>query len=86
MYIVLWVVFGFVVGVIAKLLTPGRTPTGFVITTLLGVAGALIGGFIGRVLGIYPEYQSTGGLIMSVIGAVILLSLYHWTTGRRQLP
>jgi uncharacterized membrane protein YeaQ/YmgE (transglycosylase-associated protein family) len=83
MSIVLWVLFGLIVGVIAKLLTPGREPSGFVVTTLLGVAGALLGGFLGRVLGMYPSYQSTGGFFMSILGAVILLAIYHAVTRSR---
>ena len=83
MSIVLWVLFGLIVGVIAKLLTPGRDPGGFVITTLLGIAGALVGGFVGRLIGIYPSYQSTGGFFMSILGAVILLGIYHAVTSRR---
>ena len=75
MSILLWILFGLIVGVIAKLLTPGREPAGFIVTTLLGIAGALLGGFLGRVLGIYPSYQSTGGFIMSIVGAVILLAI-----------
>ena len=82
MSIVLWILFGLVVGVIAKLLTPGREPGGFVVTILLGVAGALVGGFIGRALGICPSYQSSGGFFMSILGAVILLAGYHAVTRR----
>ena len=82
MSIVLWIVFGLVVGVIAKLLTPGREPSGFVLTTLLGVAGALVGGFLGRAFGLYPSYQSTGGFFMSILGAVVLLGFYNLTRGR----
>ena len=82
MSIVLWIVFGLVVGVIAKLLTPGREPSGFVLTTLLGVAGALVGGFLGRALGRYSSYQSTGGFFMSILGAVVLLGIYNLTLGR----
>lgn len=85
MSIVLWIVFGLVVGVIAKLLTPGRDPGGFVITTLLGVAGALLGGFVGRALGLYPSYQSSGGFFMSILGAVIVLAIYNMTVGRRRV-
>lgn len=83
MSIVLWILFGLIVGVIAKLLTPGRDPGGFVITVLLGIAGALLGGFVGRVLGIYPDYQSTGGFFMSIVGAVIILAIYHVATRSR---
>lgn len=83
MSIVLWILFGLIVGVIAKLLTPGREPGGFVITTLLGIAGALVGGFLGRAVGIYPSYQSTGGFFMSIVGAVIILLIYNAVRGRR---
>ena len=82
--ILLWILFGLVsgVGVIAKLLTPGREPGGFVVTALIGIAGALVGGFIGRGLGIYPNYSSTGGFFMSILGAVIVLAVYNAVTRR----
>jgi uncharacterized membrane protein YeaQ/YmgE (transglycosylase-associated protein family) len=83
MSIVLWILFGLVVGVIAKLLTPGRDPGGFVATTLLGIGGALVGGFIGRLVGLYPNYQSTGGFFMSILGAVVILAVYHALTRNR---
>jgi uncharacterized membrane protein YeaQ/YmgE (transglycosylase-associated protein family) len=83
MSIVLWVVFGLIVGVIAKLLTPGREPAGFVVTTLLGIGGALLGGFIGRALGIYSSYQSSGGFFMAIVGAVVVLAIYHAAIGKR---
>jgi uncharacterized membrane protein YeaQ/YmgE (transglycosylase-associated protein family) len=83
MSILLWVLFGLVVGVVAKLLTPGRDPGGFVVTTLLGIAGALVGGFLGRAIGLYPSYESTGGFFMSILGAVIVLAIYNMTIGRR---
>jgi uncharacterized membrane protein YeaQ/YmgE (transglycosylase-associated protein family) len=71
-----------VVGVIAKLLMPGRDPGGFIITILLGIAGALMGGFIGRAMGFYGEGQGAGW-IMSILGAVILLALYRMMARRR---
>ncbi len=77
-----WILFGLVVGVIAKLLTPGRDPGGFIVTILLGIAGALIGGFIGRAMGFYDANQSAGWLI-SILGAIILLVLYRMMGGRR---
>ena len=83
MHILIWILFGLVVGVVAKLLTPGREPGGFIVTTLLGIAGALVGGFLGRALGLYPSYQSTGGFFMSILGAVIILAIYHATIGRQ---
>jgi uncharacterized membrane protein YeaQ/YmgE (transglycosylase-associated protein family) len=71
-----WVVFGLIVGIVAKLLMPGRDPGGFIVTMLLGIVGALMGGFIGRALGWYGPNQGAG-FIMSVIGAVLLLWLYR---------
>ncbi len=77
-----WILFGLVVGIIAKLLMPGRDPGGFIITILLGIAGSLLGGFIGRAMGFYGPGQY-GGWIMSILGAVILLFLYRLIAGRR---
>ena len=71
-----WILFGLVVGVIAKLLMPGRDPGGFIITVLLGIAGAVLGGFIGRALGFYGPGEAAG-FLMSTLGAVVLLLLYH---------
>lgn len=77
MTIVLWILFGLIVGFIAKLLMPGREPAGLVLTTLLGMAGALAGGFLGRLIGLYPSYEATGGFFMSILGAVLILALYN---------
>ncbi len=82
MVILSWIVFGLVIGFIAKLLMPGRDPGGFIITMLLGIAGALIGGFIGRAMGFYGPNQSAGWL-MSILGAIILLALYRVLVRRR---
>ena len=71
-----WIVFGLVVGIIAKLLMPGRDPGGFIITVLLGIAGAVVGGFAGRALGFYGPGEAAG-FLMSLVGAVILLFIYH---------
>jgi len=76
MAILSWIVFGLVIGIIAKLLMPGRDPGGFIITILLGIAGALVGGFIGRAMGLYSTGQAAGWL-MSTVGAIILLALYR---------
>lgn len=83
MSIILWVLFGLVIGVIAKLLIPGRDPGGFFITILLGIAGSFIGGFIERAIGLYQLGQRTGGWILSVVGAVILLAFYRLIARRR---
>lgn len=82
MAILSWILFGLVVGVIAKLLMPGRDPGGFIVTILLGIAGALIGGFIGRAMGFYTESQGAGWL-MSILGAIVLLALYRMMVRRR---
>jgi uncharacterized membrane protein YeaQ/YmgE (transglycosylase-associated protein family) len=71
-----WIVFGLIVGIVAKLLMPGKDPGGFIITALLGIAGAVLGGFVGRALGFY-EPGEAAGFLMSTLGAVLLLLLYH---------
>jgi uncharacterized membrane protein YeaQ/YmgE (transglycosylase-associated protein family) len=76
MGVIAWILFGLVVGIIAKLLMPGRDPGGFIVTILLGIAGALIGGFIGRAMGLYAAGEGAGWL-MSILGAVVLLFLYR---------
>ena len=82
MGIISWILFGLVIGVIAKLLMPGRDPGGFIITILLGIAGALIGGFIGRAMGFYEANEGAGWL-MSILGAIVLLALYRMMVRRR---
>jgi len=77
-----WIFFGLIVGVIAKLLMPGRDPGGFIVTIVLGIIGALLGGWIGRALGMYGPDQSAG-FFMALIGAVILLAVYRVVVGRR---
>jgi len=77
-----WILFGLVVGIIAKLLMPGRDPGGFIITMLLGIAGALLGGFIGRAMGFYGPNE-TAGWLMSIGGAILLLLLYRMVAPRR---
>jgi uncharacterized membrane protein YeaQ/YmgE (transglycosylase-associated protein family) len=61
---------------------PGRDPGGFIVTILLGIAGALVGGFVGRAMGFYGENQSAGW-IMSILGAIVLLALYRMMVRRR---
>jgi uncharacterized membrane protein YeaQ/YmgE (transglycosylase-associated protein family) len=82
MAILSWIVFGLVVGLIAKLLMPGKDPGGFIITMLLGIAGALVGGFVGRAMGFYGQNETAGWLI-SILGAIILLALYRMLVRRR---
>ena len=77
-----WIIFGLIVGAIAKLLMPGRDPGGFIVTMLLGIAGALLGGFLGRALGWYHEGEAAG-FLMSLLGAIVLLAIYRMAIGRR---
>ena len=79
-----WIAFGLIVGVIAKLLMPGRDPGGFIITILLGIAGAFTAYFLGRSMGWDTEGQPAG-FIASVIGAIILLAVYRLVTRRTAL-
>lgn len=76
-----WILFGLVVGVVAKFLTPGRDPGGFFVTILIGIIGAMLGGFIGRVLGWYGEGDPVG-FVMAVVGSIILLVLFRLASRR----
>ena len=76
MSIIGWILFGLIVGVVAKLIMPGPDPGGMIVTILLGIVGALIGGFIGRMLGWYGEGDPVG-FIMAVIGAIVVLFGYR---------
>jgi uncharacterized membrane protein YeaQ/YmgE (transglycosylase-associated protein family) len=74
---ILWMaIIGLVAGAIAKLLMPGRDPGGIVVTMLLGLAGSLVAGFLGRAMGWYRPDEGAG-LIMSVLGAILLLLIYR---------
>jgi uncharacterized membrane protein YeaQ/YmgE (transglycosylase-associated protein family) len=71
-----WIVFGLIVGAVAKLLMPGKDPGGIIVTMLLGIVGAIVGGFIGRALGLYSQGQSAG-FIMATVGAILVLFIYR---------
>ena len=71
-----WMLFGLVVGAVAKLVMPGRDPGGMIVTMLIGIVGALLGGYIGQAVGWYGP-QDGAGFLMSLLGAVILLWLYR---------
>ena len=71
-----WILFGLVVGIVAKLLMPGRDPGGFIVTTVLGIVGAVVGGFLGRTLGLYGPGEPAG-FLMATLGAVVLLFIYR---------
>ena len=79
---ILWtIVVGFIVGVIAKLIHPGKENMGFIVTTLLGIAGSFLAGYIGQALGWYHAGQGAG-FIGSIVGAFILLLIYGFVKGK----
>lgn len=77
-----WIIFGLIVGALAKLVMPGRDPGGIIVTMLLGVAGALVGGWAGQALGWYRQGQGAG-FFMSLLGAILLLWIYRLVVARR---
>jgi uncharacterized membrane protein YeaQ/YmgE (transglycosylase-associated protein family) len=77
-----WIVFGLIVGALAKLVMPGRDPGGIVVTIVLGIVGALLGGWLGRAIGLYGPGEPAG-FVMALIGALILLGLYRLLVARR---
>ncbi|HEX6161559.1 MAG TPA: GlsB/YeaQ/YmgE family stress response membrane protein [Thermoanaerobaculia bacterium] len=80
-----WILFGLVVGAIAKFLMPGRDPGGWIVTILLGVAGSFVGGFLASMLTGGGRENSTAGWIGSIIGAMVLLFIYRLIVGRRRV-
>lgn len=82
MGIIAWIFFGLIAGIIAKLIMPGKDPGGFIITILLGMAGALLGGFIGSSLGFGTVTGfNLASFALAILGAIILLVLYRWAKG-----
>lgn len=86
-----WIVFGLIVGLIAKAIMPGRDPGGFIVTTLLGIIGAVIGGWVGSALLGYGSVTDSGdvtrpgfimSLVLSVVGAIVVLAVYRLIVGR----
>lgn len=77
-----WVLFGFIVGLIARALMPGRDPLGLVGTTVLGIIGALLGGWLGRALGWYGPDEGAG-FIAATVGAVVVLFIYNLIRKRK---
>lgn len=83
---ILWTIaIGFVVGLFARALMPGRDPLGLILTTLLGIGGALLGQFLGQGLGFYREGEQAG-FFMSLLGALIILFIYNHLTRNRIEP
>ena len=80
-----WILFGLIIGVLAKVVMPGRDPGGVIITILLGIGGSLLGGWFGRAIGLYDSYETGAGFVMSILGAIVLLAIYRAALGRRTL-
>jgi uncharacterized membrane protein YeaQ/YmgE (transglycosylase-associated protein family) len=86
MFHILWMlIVGLIVGALAKLVMPGRDPGGIFITMMLGVAGAVVAGVVGRLLGLYAPGQGAG-FLMSILGAILLLAIYRLVVGHRHHP
>ena len=77
MHLIWTILIGFLAGALAKLLMPGKDPGGLIVTTLLGIGGALVATYLGRFIGWYKEGQS-GGFIAAVIGAILILLIYRF--------
>ena len=80
---IIWsIIIGFIAGLVAKFLMPGRDPGGFIITTLLGIVGAVVATYLGQAVGWYRPGEGAG-FIGAVVGAVIVLAIYRMVVGRR---
>lgn len=81
LHLIWLMIIGLIVGALAKLIMPGRDPGGILVTMLLGIAGSMLGGFLGRLIGLYRPGQGAG-FIVSIIGAILLLAIYRLLTHR----
>ena len=84
MGIIVTIVIGFIIGVTAKFLMPGRDPGGFIITSLLGIAGSVTASYLGHIFGWY-QFGEPAGFIAGVIGAMLLLGIYRAFVGRQSM-
>ncbi|MBP0443309.1 GlsB/YeaQ/YmgE family stress response membrane protein [Roseomonas sp. SSH11] len=82
MGIIITIIIGLLAGAVAKLLMPGRDPGGFIITTILGIVGALVATYLGQAIGWYRAGEGAG-FIGAVVGAIIVLVIYRMVAGRR---
>ncbi len=87
--LIIWLILGFLAGYLAKLIMPGRDSGGLILTTILGILGAVVGGFVGKYFLGYPMISSFDNIgnnipsfISSIIGAILVLSIYRLATGR----
>jgi uncharacterized membrane protein YeaQ/YmgE (transglycosylase-associated protein family) len=84
MHIISMIIVGLIVGALAKLFMPGRDPGGFIVTIALGIAGAVLAGWLGHAVGWYRDSQQGPGIIASIIGAMLILGIYRMVIGRRR--
>lgn len=77
-----WIIIGLIAGAIAKAITPGRDPGGCLVTIVIGIAGAVLAGFLGQQLGWYREGEGAG-FLAAIVGAVLILLVYRMVAGRR---
>lgn len=82
MFLLWMIIIGFVIGLVARALMPGRDPAGFIMTVVLGIVGSVIAGFLGQALGLYTSGEPAG-LLASVIGAMLVLFIYRAAVGGR---
>jgi uncharacterized membrane protein YeaQ/YmgE (transglycosylase-associated protein family) len=80
-----WMLFGLIIGALAKLVMPGRDPGGIIVTMLLGILGAVVGGFVGRAVGWYQPGEPAG-FFMATLGAIVLLFIYRIAFRRTTTP
>lgn len=85
MHVLLFLLFGLIVGALARMIVPGKEPGGWVVSLVIGVAGSYLGGFIGRALGTNQAGENTAGFIGSLIGAIVLAFAYHAYASRGTL-
>lgn len=83
MGIILTIIIGFIVGLLARAIMPGKDSAGFIITTLLGIGGAVVGKYVGQAMGLYREGEPAG-FIMSLIGALIILFIYNLVVRKKE--
>ncbi len=79
-----WIIFGLVIGALAKLVMPGKDPGGIIVTMVIGIVGSILGGFIGQAMGLYGPNDPVG-FLMALLGAIALLVIYRMATGRRSV-
>ncbi|HVY61202.1 MAG TPA: GlsB/YeaQ/YmgE family stress response membrane protein [Planctomycetota bacterium] len=82
MFVIGWIIAGLIIGALAKLVMPGRDPGGIIVTILLGIAGALLAGWVGQGVGWYRPGEPAG-YIASIVGAIVILAVYRALVGRR---